>query len=123
MKSSTVLSNHLKGIIITFAGVMLLTPDGLLVRLVEADAFTLLFWRGIGLGVCILGARKLILRGSRKSVFYEIGWPGVFFAIIFGVGNLAFVLSFSYTDGANVLFIISSVPLFSAIIARVFLFS
>ena len=42
------LSEHAKGLLIVATGVLILTPDALLLRLIEADPWTLLFWRGIG---------------------------------------------------------------------------
>ncbi len=36
-----------KSLLITVMGVVVLTPDSLLVRLVAADTWSLLFWRGL----------------------------------------------------------------------------
>ena len=58
-------STHTKGLLITGLGVLIMTPDGLLVRLVSADPWTLLFWRGllsaIGLTLGLLGSGGSIL--------------------------------------------------------------
>ena len=39
------LTNHQKGILLAFIGVMLLTPDSLLIRLITVDTWSLLFYR------------------------------------------------------------------------------
>ncbi|MBR02556.1 MAG: EamA family transporter, partial [Acidiferrobacteraceae bacterium] len=38
--------SHLKGVALVLLGVVLLSPDALLLRLISADHWTLLFWRG-----------------------------------------------------------------------------
>ena len=48
------MSNHLKGLLIAFFGVLVLTPEGILVKLADSDSFTILFWRGIFFAVSIL---------------------------------------------------------------------
>ena len=55
------MNNHLKGLLIAFFGVLMLTPDPVLVRLADADTFTILFWRGIfyALGVLAMPAYTL----------------------------------------------------------------
>ena len=41
------MTEHTKGILITLAGVLILSPDSLVIRLIQLDAWTLTFWRGI----------------------------------------------------------------------------
>ena len=48
------MSNHLKGLLIAFFGVLVLTPEGILVKLANSDSFTILFWRGIFFALSIL---------------------------------------------------------------------
>ena len=39
--------DHIKGLAITTLGVLVLTPDSLLVRLIAIDTWTMVFWRGV----------------------------------------------------------------------------
>ncbi|MBT5979037.1 MAG: EamA/RhaT family transporter, partial [Gammaproteobacteria bacterium] len=55
------MSRHLKGLLMTVFAVILLSPDSVLIRLVEeaspeVDSWTVLFWRGLlyALGVSLL---------------------------------------------------------------------
>lgn len=41
------LSSHAKGLIITALGVLIISPDGLLTRLIHVDHWTLIFWRAL----------------------------------------------------------------------------
>ena len=43
-----------KGILIAFVGALLITPDTLFMRLSSMDVWTMLFWRGIEMGVVLL---------------------------------------------------------------------
>ena len=98
-----------------------ITPDGLLVRLVSADEWTTLFWRGMLTAISI--SVVLALRHKRHLVghFRAIGVTGIWLAILFSGGAICFVMAVSLTTVANVLFIVSSTPLYAAIISRVFL--
>jgi len=115
------LPDHVKGIVITGLGVLILTPDGLLVRLIEADQWTILFWRGLLSGGFILGALAVIQRGMFLAKLRSIGAPGIVFAVIFGVGTVCFVLALFLTSVANVLFIFAASPLFSAMFSPLYL--
>lgn len=112
-----VIPDHAKGILITGIGVLILTPDGLLVRLIEASDWTVTFWRGLLSAMFILGGLAVAQRGQFVSNVRAIGMPGILFATVFGIGTVFFVMSVFLTSVANVLFIIAISPLFSALIA------
>ena len=56
-------SSHIKGLVMTFMAVLVLSPDALLVRLIKCDVWTLLFWR------CLLTAcmQSLFLAGTYRE--------------------------------------------------------
>lgn len=111
------LSTHAKGLLITGFGVLVMTPDGLLVRLVEADPWTLLFWRGLLAAIGLAVGLTVIYRRDTWRVFRQIGWAGVFTGAVFGIGTCAFIMAMTHTSVANTLFIVSTSPLFAALIA------
>lgn len=113
--------DHVKGLLITTAGVLAITPDSLLVRLIEADDWTLLFWRGLLQGIGILLGCAVIYRARFFGTVVAIGRAGLWFAVIFAVGTVFFILSLGLTKVANTLFIVSSAPLFAALISWLFL--
>lgn len=115
------MSDHIKGLLITGAGVLAITPDSLLVRLIAADDWTLLFWRGLLQGLAILLGCAVIYRGQFLPTVRAVGRAGLWFALIFAVGTVFFILSLGLTKVANTLFIVSSAPLFAALISWVFL--
>ncbi len=112
---------HLFGTIITLLGVLVLTPDALLIRLIHVDTWTILFWRGIFFAAAILCFYFLRYRTRIIDLFIKMGWRGVQAAIMFASSTIFFVNAIEETSVANVLVIIATAPLFSAIISRIFL--
>lgn len=108
---------HAKGLLITALGVLVLSPDSLLIRLVSADAWTLTFWRGLLYGIGMGVAIALVFRGRIWQQFLALGWAGLLIAVIFGVGKVTFIVSITNTTAANTLFIVSTSPLFAAVAA------
>ena len=115
------LSDHAKGLLITVIGVLVITPDGLLNRLISADAWTLLFWRGLLSAIGLLLILLVFYRSRTVEVFRVVGLSGLYVAVLFGVGTVFFILAITNTSVANTLFIVSTAPLFSALMARHYL--
>jgi drug/metabolite transporter (DMT)-like permease len=113
----TELSPHVKGLLITALGVLVLSPDSLLIRLVSADAWTLTFWRGLLYGISMGAAIAVLFRGRMLQPFLALGWAGLLIAVIFGIGKVTFIVSITNTTAANTLFIVSTSPLFAALAA------
>ncbi|WP_300033561.1 hypothetical protein [uncultured Roseobacter sp.] len=56
------MTDQMKGLLITLAGVLLVVPDALFVRLIDADALTIAFWRQLlAGGVSALGLLESVL--------------------------------------------------------------
>ncbi len=95
----------------------MISPDGLLNRLISADALTITFFRGLFYGFGMLLALAVHYRTRIIAALFGIGWPGVCLAVLYFVGNLSFIYSITHTAVANTLFIISTTPLFAALIS------
>jgi drug/metabolite transporter (DMT)-like permease len=110
-------STHIKGLLLTFTAVLILSPDALLTRSVGADVWTLLFWR------CLLTAcmqtlfLSLYYRRRLLQSFRNIGRTGLLSAAIVTLGSLLFVNSLMYTTAANTLVILAAAPMFSALLS------
>lgn len=86
---------------------------------VAADAWTIIFWRGIFAAVVTiawLAARGVITREARR-----FGWPEVLATILMAAGTAAFISAFKLTSVANVALIYAGAPFFAAAIAWVWL--
>ena len=114
-------SHYARGLTLTFVGVLVVTPDTLLVRLVEADPWTMVFWRGFGVaaGLTVIvwavegreGVRNIFRFGPRRLL-------GA--ALLVVVGN-CFIWALALTAAANVLVVLAGSPLAAALIGRIFL--
>ncbi len=109
-------SDHAKGLTLTAIGVFILSPDALLIRLIEAEVWSLLFWRGTLMGLALV----LFVFGTdfKKGLndlktMSKLGW---FAAFLFGLNNVFFLVSITNTSAANTLVILGALPLFSAIL-------
>lgn len=111
------MSEHLKGLLITLAGVICILPDSIMARLIEADPMTISFWRATltgsvtGLGVLLVmgpGAfRRVIALGPRAWIF----------GLSNGLAGPLFVTAVNNTSVANVVIIVAALPIFTALMA------
>ena len=115
------MNDHVKGLLITTLGVLFVVPDSLFVRLIDASAPTITFWRGVVSGsLILLGLLVFQGFGGFKSVL-KTGVPGLIYTVLIAATAPGFVLAVTWTSVANVVFIIASMPVFAAIFSRVFL--
>ena len=104
-----------KGLILSFIGVLILSPDSLLIRLVDLDDFSLIFYRSALPIVTILIFLIYTYKESFLKSFYLIGIPGIIYAIIYAITHICFVYSIQNTAVANTLVLIASAPIFAAL--------
>ena len=104
-----------KGLILSLIGVLILSPDSLLIRLVNIDDFSLIFYRSI---IPVLTIFIFLFYQYRKSVFRSfilIGLPGIIYALLYAITHVCFVYSIQNTSVANTLVLIAAAPIFAAI--------
>ncbi len=115
------LPDHAKGLLITATGVVLLSPDSLLVRLIAIDPWSMILWRGV-LFALSLSAFAMLSHGRETLTrFRAMGRPGLMVALCFTGSSVFFITALGHTSVANTLIIISTAPLFAALFALVFL--
>jgi drug/metabolite transporter (DMT)-like permease len=115
------LSTHAKGLLLTAAGVLVISPDGLLTRLIEADHWTMIFWRALLLSFGMWLMVNLFNPNRARQRYRTVLGPGLLLVAAFSLGTIAFVFAVTHTSVANTLVIFSSTPLFAALIGRVLL--
>ena len=114
-------NTQVKGLILTTIGVLAIVPDSILIRLIQADILTITFWRALIPGVIISLGVMIFYRKPTISFLKAPKMSGLIFIISHSFGTLFFVIAIELTSIASALFIISTSPIFSAIISRVFL--
>ena len=115
------LSDKQKGIALSLIGVLLITPDSLLIRLIDIPSWELLFYRGLIPFFCLFIA--LIIYYKKKFIHSLIitGFSGLLYAFLVALGNATFVLSIQNTNVANTLVMIALTPFATAVLSSVFL--
>lgn len=112
---------HIKGLLIAFTAVVILSPDALLIRLIHCDVWTLLFWRCLLTGSMQALFIAIIYRRQFLQSFRNIGRLGLFSAATVTIGAFFFVNAIKQTAAANALIILAATPLFSSLLSWLFL--
>lgn len=115
------MSEHLKGLLITIFGVLILSPDSLFIRLANTNSWTMLFWRGLLFTLGIVLIILIIYRSTILHQFIKMGKTGFFIGVMMGISTTFFVIAIQETSIANALVIISTSSIFSALLSRFFL--
>tara|TARA_R110002020_G_scaffold20374_50_gene69702 strand:- start:507 stop:1409 length:903 start_codon:yes stop_codon:yes gene_type:complete len=115
------MTDQMKGTLLTVGGVLILSPDATLIRLMSADAMTIIFWRGLGIFV-VLGLLSLARhRGGVFAYLKACGWTGFVISVCFAICQLAFVGGVATTNPAHILVMVAATPLCAAIASRLLL--
>jgi drug/metabolite transporter (DMT)-like permease len=112
------LNDSTRGLLLVSSGIVVLSFDGLLVRLAQADGWSIVFWRGL-LMFLALGAFSLSTK-SRASLKAQ-PLISAASALLLAFTSIFFVLAVIHTTVANVVVVLSTAPLFAALFTRFFL--
>jgi len=113
--------DHIQGLIFAMLGALSLTPDGLLVRLVSAHDWTIVFWRGLIIACCLFLYQLFFRRTAGLKALWPHHLKEWLCIILAAFGTLFFVLSITHTTVANALVILSTMSLFAALLSMIFL--
>jgi drug/metabolite transporter (DMT)-like permease len=97
------------------------STGGLIVRHVDAESWTIVFWRGAFAALTLLV--YLGVRDGRNmlALFRGLGWGGLGVAVCFGTASLSFVIALQHTSVAIILFVQSAAPLVAGVLAWLWL--
>ncbi len=115
------LSNQQKGSLLAFTAVFFITPDSLFIRLSNIDTWGMLFYRGAIPFFVVLTGLLIFYKKTFFKVFFSMGIHGIFYALIFAITNITFIVSIQNTNVANTLVMIAMAPMLSAILGGIFL--
>ena len=108
-------SNRVAGVVLILISATVFSTAGLFVKGVEADAWTILFWRGVS--AAIFTTIFVAWRGEMQREFTRMGKSGIMAGVVGALATIAFIPSFKYTSIANVSLIYAAVPFVAAAIA------
>jgi drug/metabolite transporter (DMT)-like permease len=118
MMSTELLVGYRKGLLLTLAGTIIASFEGLLVRLVGLDSWGVIFWRGLGLGFAMMA---FILLTGRRIEPAKLGRPAWIAILAYAVNVFCFISAINTTTVANTLVIASAAPVFAAALGWLFL--
>lgn len=125
-KSSTMylfeklVKNHPKrfGTFLALIGVLVLTPDTMVMRFSNLDRWPLMGWRGVLMGVTLLIIWRLFLFSNTKKKWHTLyTWPGIIVIISFSINSVTFTLGIQETSVMLVLTALATMPIFAAILS------
>ena len=108
-------SDRFVGVLLILVSAAVFSSAGLFVKGVEADAWSIIFWRG--LSAAIFTSIFVCWRGKLRYEFGKMGYSGLAAAVVGASGTIAFIPSFKFTSIANVSLIYAAAPFVAAVIA------
>ena len=115
------LSNQQKGSLLAFIAVFFITPDSLFIRLSSIETWGMLFYRGAIPFIVVLTGLLIFYKKNFFKVLFSMGIHGIFYALIFAITNITFIVSIQNTNVANTLVMIAMAPMLSAVLGGIFL--
>jgi len=114
-------SLHARGVAMVAGAAIVWSSGGLIVRHVDADSWTIVFWRGVFAALTLL--LYLGVRDGRNmfALFRGLGLGGLGVAVCFGTASLSFVIALQHTSVATILFLQSAAPLVAGVLAWLWL--
>lgn len=103
-------------------GVLVLSPDTILIRLLDTDVATTLFWRGVAMAVGLSVFLLIRERGRPGVILAQMRSPlGLALGGLFALSNILFVTTVAHTSIADTLGCLATASIFAAVFSAVFL--
>ncbi len=115
------MSKSAKGLLWTFFGVIIISPDSLLIRLLNLTDYSLIFYRSFLPAITLLLFIFWFYKKKTLNAFFLIGIPGIIYAFFYAITHICFVYAIQYTSVANTLVIVAGAPIFAALLSILFL--
>lgn len=110
------------GLLILTCSIMLSSFNGLMVRMAEdPDPWAAVMGRYLAQAVGMTAAMAIMSRHGIVRRFLAMGWPGFAASVCYGLGSVGFIVALSLTTVAETMFVLSALPVVTAIAARVVL--
>jgi len=106
------------GVTLVIIGGFFLSTSGILLRNIEtASGWQVLFYRGFTFSLTLFLLLLIRYRAGIGRAFREIGKPGLWAALVLGLGSICYIFAILLTTVANAVFIIGAAPLATAFAA------
>ena len=106
------------GNFLALIGVLILTPDTMVMRLSNLDRWPLMGWRGVLMGITLLILWSLFQSSNKgKKISSIYNWQGVVVILAFGINSVTFTLGIQETSVMVVLTAVATMPVFAALLS------
>ena len=106
------------GTLLALVGILVLTPDTLLIRLSGLERWALMGWRGILMGIMSFTIWWLLFtRQPWRELRTVMTWQGLFVIATFSLNSVTFTLGIVETSASVVLTAVATMPVFAAILS------
>ena len=103
------------GILVALLGVLVLTPDTLVIRISELERWPLMGWRGLLMGIASLIIwRTLLAKNPSREWRSLFSWQGILVIVAFSINSATFTLGIVETSASVVLTAVATMPVFAA---------
>lgn len=110
--SSTLPRSHVTGVALVCISAFVFSTAGIFTKGVDANAWSVIFWRG--LGAAVLSFAYLALRGGLRNEIARFGLPALLASVVAASGTAAFIPAFKLTSVTNVVLIWATAPFVAA---------
>lgn len=115
------MTDHQKGLILTFVGGLVLSFDIPLLRLAHGEVWSVLLTRSAATVLTALLLWLVLRLATGKGPVLIAGRAGLAVGLLYGLATIFFMLSVFNTSTANVAFILAFNPMFGALLSWIFL--
>lgn len=111
---------HLRGMLLSAAGMTVISPDGVLLKLISGTGlWTIVFYRLGFLAITLGVALALRYRARVWMVWLAMGRAGWLSSLLLGAANLTFVGAMLHTSVADTLLLLATLPFWSALLGQI----
>ena len=118
---SSISQRNLLGLAAVLSSGVFFSLSGLMVRLVEADGWQIVFYRGTALALFILSYLVVRYRWCTARRCAAIGRSGLIAGVFLAIANVTLIWSFLHTTVANTVFVFGALPFITGLLAWLFL--
>jgi drug/metabolite transporter (DMT)-like permease len=108
------MDRHAQGVLLILLSTVAYSSAGFFTRLIQLDAWTMLFWRGLFAGLMILCVIIVQERRGTIASFRAIGGPGLTAALCSTAATLFYLNALRHTSVADVAVIFATAPFLTA---------
>ena len=106
------------GNFLALIGVLILTPDTMVMRFSNLDRWPLMGWRGVLMGLTLLIFWRLFQFSNEENKISSIySWQGIIVIFAFAINSVTFTLGIQETSVMVVLTAVATMPVFAALLS------